>query len=47
VRFAAWFVEAVENFRFFDVRVQAFADPEAVAEGKGEGRTKATLDRDA
>ncbi len=41
--FAAWFVEAVENFRFFDVRVYAFADPEAaVAEVKGEGRIKAT-----
>jgi uncharacterized protein len=43
VQFAAWFVEAVENFRFFDVRVQAFADPEvAVAEVKGERRIKAT-----
>jgi hypothetical protein len=28
VQFAAWFVGAVENFRFFDVRVQACADPE-------------------
>ena len=43
VKFAAWFAGAVENFRFFDVRVQAFADPEAaVAEVKGEGRIKAT-----
>jgi ketosteroid isomerase-like protein len=43
VKFAAWFVGAVENFRFFDVRVQAFADPEAaVAEVKAEGRIKAT-----
>jgi uncharacterized protein len=43
VQFAAWFVGAVENFRFFDVRVQAFANPEeAVAEVKGEGRIKAT-----
>ena len=43
VQFAAWFVGAVENFRFFDVRVQAFADPEAaVAEVRGEGRIKAT-----
>ena len=42
VQFAAWFVGAVENFRFF-VRVRAFADPEpAVAEVKGEGRIKAT-----
>src|SRR5262245_6144477 len=43
VQFAAWFAEAVENFRFFDVGVQAFADPDAaVAEVKGEGRIKAT-----
>jgi len=43
VQFAAWFVGAVENFRFFDTRVQACADPEAaVAEVKGEGRIKAT-----
>jgi ketosteroid isomerase-like protein len=43
VQFAAWFVGAVENFRFFDARVQAFADPEAaVAEVRGEGRIKAT-----
>jgi ketosteroid isomerase-like protein len=42
-QFATWFVGAVENFRFFDVRVHAFADPEAaVAEVKGEGRIKAT-----
>jgi ketosteroid isomerase-like protein len=43
MKFAAWFVGAVENFRFFDVRVHAFADPDAaVAEVKGEGRIKAT-----
>jgi ketosteroid isomerase-like protein len=43
VKFANWFVGAVENFRFFDARVQACADPEAaVAEVKGEGRIKAT-----
>ena len=43
MKFAAWFVGAVENFRFFDVRVQACADPDAaVAEVKGEGRIKAT-----
>ena len=36
-------VRAVENFRFFDLRVYAFADPEgAVAEVKAEGRTKST-----
>jgi ketosteroid isomerase-like protein len=40
-RLGSW--GAVENFRFFDVRIQAFADPEAaVAEVKGEGRIKAT-----
>ena len=43
MQFAAWLVGAVENFRFFDVRVQASADPEAaVAEVRGEGRIKAT-----
>src|SRR6185295_122027 len=43
VQFAAWFVGAVDNFRFFDLTVQPFADPEAaVAEFKGEGRIKAT-----
>ena len=43
MQFAAWFVGAVENFRFFDVRVHAFADPNAaVAEVRGEGRIKAT-----
>src|SRR5881397_1970536 len=35
---ATWFVGAVENFRFFDLRVSALADPDAaVAEVKGEG----------
>jgi uncharacterized protein len=43
MKFAAWFVGAVENFSFFDVRVHSFADPNAaVAEVKGEGRIKAT-----
>jgi uncharacterized protein len=33
----------VENFRFFDLTVHAFADPEgAVAEVKGEGLIKTT-----
>jgi ketosteroid isomerase-like protein len=42
-KFAAWFVGAVEGFRFLDARVQACADPQAaVAEVKGEGRIKAT-----
>jgi uncharacterized protein len=37
------FVGAVENFRFHDVKVYAFADPEAaVAEFKAEGLIKPT-----
>jgi ketosteroid isomerase-like protein len=43
VRHATWFVGAVENFRFFDLKVYPFADPQgAVAEVKGEGLVKAT-----
>ena len=43
VRHVAWFLGAVENFRFFDLNVYAFADPEAaVAEVKAEGLIKAT-----
>jgi len=43
VRHATWFVGAVEKFRFFDLMVHAFADPEgAVAEVKGEGIIKTT-----
>jgi uncharacterized protein len=43
VRHLAWFLGAVENFRFFDLTVYALADPEAVvAEVKAEGRIKAT-----
>jgi ketosteroid isomerase-like protein len=43
VRHAAWFVGAVENFRFFDLKVYPFADPEAaVAEVKAEGIIKST-----
>ena len=43
VRHANWFVGAVENFRFFDFRLHALADPEAaVAEVKAEGVIKAT-----
>ena len=39
----AWFLAAVAKFRFFDLEVQAFADPEAaVAEVKAEGLIKAT-----
>ena len=41
VRHVTWFLGAVENFRFFDLQVQAFADPEAaVAEVKAEGLIK-------
>ena len=43
VRHVTWFLEAVENFRFFDLRVHAFADPEAaVAEVKAEALIKPT-----
>jgi len=43
VRHATWFVGAVENFRFFDLVMHAFADPDgAVAEVKGEGLIKTT-----
>src|SRR5436190_24371504 len=38
-----WFLGAVENFRYFDLKVSAFADPEgAVAEVKAEGLIKPT-----
>ncbi len=43
MRHVNWFLGAVENFRFFDIRVYAFADPEgAVAEVKAEGLIKPT-----
>jgi uncharacterized protein len=43
VRHVTWFLGAVENFRFFDLHVQAFADPEgAVAEVKAEALIKPT-----
>ena len=43
MRHVTWFLEAVENFRFFDLRVNAFADPEAaVAEVRAEGVIKPT-----
>src|SRR5258708_38853349 len=43
VRHATWFVGAVENFRFFDLKVYPLADPHgAVAEVKGEGLIKST-----
>ena len=43
IRHVTWFIGAVENFRFFDLRVHAFADLAwAVAEVKAEGRIKPT-----
>ena len=43
VHHVTWFVGAVENFRFFDIKVYAFVDPAAaVAEFKAEGRIKPT-----
>ena len=40
---ASWFVGAVQNFRFFDLRLYALADPQgAIAEVKGEGLIKST-----
>jgi ketosteroid isomerase-like protein len=42
-RHVTWFLEAVENFCFYDLKVHAFSDPEAaVAEVKAEGLIKAT-----
>ena len=42
-RHVAWFVGAVEHLRFFDLKVQAFADPDgAVAEVKAEALIKPT-----
>ena len=42
-RHVTWFVGAVENFRFYDLKVHSFMDPEAaVAEVKAEGLIKAT-----
>ena len=43
MRHVAWFLAAVENVRFFDLQVHAFADPEAaVAEVKAEALIKPT-----
>ena len=43
VRHITWFLGALENFRFFDLKVYPFADPEgAVAEVKAEGLIKLT-----
>lgn len=43
VRHVTWFLAAVENFRFLDPQVHAFADPEAaVAQVWAEGLIKPT-----
>jgi hypothetical protein len=43
VQHVTWFLGAVEQFRFFDLQVYAFADPDAaVAEVKAEARIKTT-----
>jgi ketosteroid isomerase-like protein len=43
VRHVTWFLEAVENFRFYDLKLYAFSDPEAaVGEVKAEGLIKPT-----
>jgi ketosteroid isomerase-like protein len=43
VRHVTWFLGAVENFRFLDPQVHAFADPEAaVAQVSAEGLIKPT-----
>src|SRR2546422_4296770 len=43
VHHVTWFLGAVENFRFFDLKVYPFADQEAaVAEVKAEGLIKST-----
>jgi ketosteroid isomerase-like protein len=43
MRHVTWFLEAVEEFRFFDLRVYPFADPEgAVAKVRAEGLIKST-----
>ena len=43
LRHVTWFRGAVENFRFFDLKVHPFADPDgAVGEVKAEGTIKST-----
>ena len=43
VHHITWFLGALENFRFFDLKVYPFVDPEgAVAEVKAEGLIKPT-----
>ena len=44
MRHVTWFLGAVENVRFFDLQVHAFADPEAaVAEVKAEADRKSVV----
>src|SRR5947209_16868818 len=43
VRHATWFVGAVENFRFLDLKIYELVDAErAIGEVKGEGLIKTT-----
>jgi ketosteroid isomerase-like protein len=43
IRHVTWFIGAVENFRFFDLQVHPFADPQAaVAQVRAEGLIKPT-----
>jgi uncharacterized protein len=43
IRHVAWFLAAVQDFRFFDLKVHPFADPQAaVAQVRAEGLIKPT-----
>ena len=43
IHHVAWFLAAVQNFRFFDLEVHPFADPQAaVAQVRAEGLIKPT-----
>lgn len=43
IRHVTWFLAAVENFRFFDLKMNPFADPQAaVAQVRAEGFIKPT-----
>jgi hypothetical protein len=43
MRHITWFLGSVDNFRFFDLRLHEFADPEAaVAEVRAEAMIKST-----
>jgi hypothetical protein len=43
VRHATWFVGAVENFRFFDLKVYALADPQGAGAEVNGGRGSLSL----